>query len=271
MGRILQYTDMDFKQFYEAVDIFGFESGRDRAEDDKYSELENYPIRQFDVELMMKLLLRKKLGLHEADYSGFMNEITWGGDRPGAIRLEVDTGYTFYIKRLNYDLEGNKRWATKKMFQLNRRGLAGYEDIIANEIHEHIGRFHEYEIDYPIKEYDELEKLTHKISQSMRRTGRPIFIWRGIKKLNENCYHIIFELRAGGVETQDQQRVEQNVTQVSFDEHTGTIRVNNYNIESPVGKDRKWEIMPDDINLYFYPTQPLDEIADTMAVHFKYY
>ena len=63
--------------------------------------MENYPIRQFDVELMLNLLLRKKLGLHEADYSGFSNEITWGNRRPGAIKLEVDTGYTFYIKRLN--------------------------------------------------------------------------------------------------------------------------------------------------------------------------
>lgn len=262
---------MKFRSFYEAVDIFGFESGRDRTEDEKYSELENHPIRQFDIELMMKLLLRKKLGLHEADYSGFMNEISWGGERPGAMKLEVDTGYTFYIKRLNYDLEGNKRWATKKIFQLNRRGLAGYEDIIANEIYEHIERMNEMEIDYPMSDYDSLEKLTHKISQAMRRTSKSMFIWRGIKKMNEHCYHIIFELRAGGVETQDQKRVEQNVTQVSFDETKGAIRVNNYNIESPTGKDRKWEIMPDDINLYFYPTQSIDEIADTMAIHFKYY
>lgn len=262
---------MEFRTFYEAVDIFGFESSRDRAEHNKYSELDNYPIRQFDIELMMKLLLRKKLGLHEGDYSGFMNEISWGGDRPGAMKLEVDTGYTFYIKRLNYDLEGNKRWATKKMFQLNRRGLAGYEDIIANEIYEHIERLNEMEIDYPVPQFDQLEKLTYKISHTMRRVANPMFIFRGIKKLSEHCYHIVFEMRGGGVEAQDQQRVEQNVTQISFDEYKGSIRVNNYNIESPTGGDRKWKIMPDDIDLYYYPTQPIDEIADTLAVHFKYY
>ena len=87
-----------FKKFIEAADIFGFESSRHKNSPDEYSEMENYPIRQFDVELMLNLLLRKKLGLHEADYSGFSNEITWGNRRPGAIKLEVDTGYTFYIK-----------------------------------------------------------------------------------------------------------------------------------------------------------------------------
>lgn len=259
-----------FKQFYEAANIFGFENGRDAAANDASSELDNYPIRQFDVELMMKLLLNKKIGLHEADYSNFMNEISWGGERPGAMKLEVDTGYTFHIKRLNYDLEGNKKWATKKMFQMNRRGLAGYEDIIANEIYDHMNRLNSFEIDYPQPSYDELEKLSYKISQSMRRVGDKMFIFRGIKKLSEQCYHIVFEVGAGGVESQDHQRVENNVTQVSFDETTGTIRVNNYNIESPM-KGRKWEVMPNDIDIYFFPTQPIDEICDCMAVHFKYY
>lgn len=260
---------ISFKNFIEAVDIFGFE--KDKELEDRYNELDNYPIRQFNVELMMKLLNRKRIGLHEANYEGFMNEITWAGGRPGAIKLEVDTGFTFHIKRFNFDLEGQKRWVTKKLFQLNRKGLAGYEDIIANEIHDHIGRIYDQEIDYPTSEYNDLEKLTWKVSQTMKKVGKEIFLFHGIKKLDENCYHILFELRAGGVEAQDQQRVEQNVTQISFDEHTGTIRINNYNIESPTGGDRKWEVMPQDIDMYFFPSQSIDEIKDTVAVHFKYY
>lgn len=258
-----------FRKFYEAVDLFGFENGRDAAKTTN-DELNGYPIRQFDIELMMNLLLRKKLGLHEADYSGFTNEIIWGGERPGAIKLEVDTGYTFYIKRLNYDLEGSKKWATKKMFQMNRRGLAGYEDIIANEIYDHMNRLNDFEIDYPQQSYDRLEKLSHKISQSMRRVGEKMFIFQGIKKLSEQCYHIVFEVQASGVGAPDQHRVENNVTQVSFDETTGTIRVNNYNIESPM-KGFTWKPMPNDLDLYFYPTQSIDEICDCLAVHFKYY
>jgi hypothetical protein len=104
----------------------------------------------------------------------------------------------------------------------------------------------------------------------MRRVGDKMFIFRGIKKLSEQCYHVVFEIQSGGVGAQDQQRVENNVTQVSFDETTGTIRVNNYNIESPM-KGRTWEVMTSDIDLYFYPTQPIDEICDCLAVHFKYY
>jgi len=257
-----------FKQFFEGMDIFGFENKPPAHT----PESDTNPIRGFDLELMMKYLLGKKVGLQEADYSGFMNEISWG-NRPGSVKLEVDTGMTFFIKRLGTDLEGQNRWVTKKMFQLNRRnGMAGYEDMIANEIYTHISKIGtEGEVDRPMREFRDTERLTWHIADVMKRTAKPVFIWKGIKKLDEQVFQILFEVRGQGLEAPDQQRIENNVTQVSFLENEGVIRLMNYNIESAVGGDRSWTQKPLDLDVYFFPTQTKEEIGNCMAVHFKYY
>lgn len=257
--------EKSFKKFIESNDIFGFEKEKNV---EAQFDTETHPIKQFSVETMMNFLANKTLGLHEANYSDFMNEIKWGSDRPGTIKLEVDTGYTFSIKRLNYDFDGNKRWATKKNFQLNRKGLGGYEDAIANTLYENIEKIDKLEIDYPIKDYKDLEKLTWRVSDRMQKVAKETFAFKGIKKLSESCYHIIFE---GGVGAQDQQKIDHNITQVTYDESIGMIRINNYNIESPTGKDHGWIIKPDDLCAYFFPSQSRDEIADVLTVHFKYY
>lgn len=257
--------EKSFKKFMESNDIFGFEKEKDKKVE---FDTETHPIKQFNIELMMNILANKKLGLHEANYSDFMNEIKWGIDRPGSVKLEVDTGYTFSIKRLNFDLEGNKRWATKKNFQLNRKGLGGYEDAIANSLYENIEKIDKLEVDYPMSGYKDIEKLTWKVSDKMKKFAKETFEFKGIKKLSETCFHIIFE---GTVGAQDNQRIDQNITQVNYDESMGMLRINNYNIESPTGGDHNWKIKPDDLCAYFFPSQSREEIADILAVHFKYY
>jgi len=255
-----------FKKFWEIAN-FGFNS--DHAKDEP-EDTEIEPIRRFDLELMMNYLLRKKVGLHEANYSGFMNEITWG-ENLGAIKVEVDTGLTVYIKKLNHDVSGNKRWITKQMYQINRLGMHGFEDMVANEIYDNVQRVNKIPLDRPIREYDELEKLTWHVSRTIQKTMKPVFIWRGIKKLDECLYQIILECRGGGVGSSAGNRLEHNVTQLAFDDQDGTIRVTNYIIESQVGGDRSWTMQPLDLDLYFFPSQTKEEIGDCVAVHFKYY
>lgn len=255
-----------FKTFFEAVDIFGFDK-KTVVED---PETETKPIRQFDIELMMHYLSKKTLGLNEANYNDFMNVITWG-QNAGAIKLEIDTGYTFKVQRLNYDLGGTPRWATKKMFQLNRRGIAGFEDMIANEIYEHIQRVDKNPLDAPNREFKETDRLAWYFADVLRKSAKPLFLWKGIKKLDEHLYQIIFEARAAGVGDTDHRRIENNVTQVAYDETDGIIRVTNYNIESSVGGSRSWTIDPIDLDLYFFPTQTKEEMGDALAVFFKYY
>lgn len=95
---------MRFKHFLESTDIFGFEN-KIRGDEKPRDDIEDKPMRQFDVELMMDYLRRKKVGVHEASMD-FVNEIQWGNSF-GAIKLEVDTGFRFLVKRLGRDLEGS--------------------------------------------------------------------------------------------------------------------------------------------------------------------
>ena len=264
---------LTFKRFFEATDIFGFDAQRsdDEADDDMSSK----PINQFDLELMMEFLGRKSVGNYEAT-KPFVNEIIWGKHPngftvAGAVKLEVDTGLTFYIKKMGMDKLGQPRWVTKRMFQLNRQGYGGLEDSVAEEVHEHLIRAYDGDIPSPTEGYTDLENLVTHIYNKLKRTSKGIFIPIGIKKLQEHAYVISFEVRGHGVEAQDQRRVEQNQTVVSYDAEQGTIRIFNYNIESPTGGPHKWEIMPNDLDLYFFPTQDREEISECLAVHMKYF
>lgn len=264
---------LKFKRFFEATDIFGFDA--ERSKDDADDNMLSKPINQFNLELMMEFLGKKNVGNYEAT-KPFISEIVWGKHPngftvPGAVKLEVDTGLTFYIKKMGTDKIGQPRWVTKKMFQLNRNGYGGLEDAVAQEVHEHIIRAYDSKIPAPTEGYTDLENLTSHLYNKMKRTSKGVFIPMGIKKLQEHVYVISFEVRGHGLESQNQRRVEQNQTVVSYDQEQGTIRIFNYNIESPVGGPRNWQIMENDLDLYFFPTQDREEISECLAVHMKYY
>lgn len=257
----------DFKRFFEGTDIFGFD--HDRAKDEPDDNMLSRPIRQFDLEVMMEILARKDINGTEP-YMPFMNEIRWG-NHPGAIKLEVDTGYTFYIKKLATDRQGNPRWVAKRVFQLNRQGYGGLEDAVAHEVYEHLKNYSDSMIEAPVEEYKDLENLVQHIYNKVKRTSKNIFIPEGIKKISEHVYIIKLGVRGHGVQEMDQMRTEQNQTMVSYDPAQGTIRITNYNLSSPVGGPHDWQIGVNDFDLYFFPTQDRDEISETVSVHLKYY
>lgn len=257
-----------FKKYFESIDIFGFEAKRpDESMPTVLPDEE--PINRFSIELMMEILSNKKLGLYDGNVN-FVNEIRWG-QQPGSVKLEVDTGYSFYIKKLGIDLQGNPRWITKKMFQLNRQGYKGYEDSVAEEVFGEVEKCFNEKIESTNKDYKQLESLVDHIYKKLIRDAKPIFIPEGVRKVNDDAFIIKFGVRGHGLESRDQTRVEQNQTLVSYDRENGTIRVTNYNIKSPVGKRHSWKIYPNDLDLYFFPTQDREEISETVLVHMKYY
>lgn len=259
-----------FKQYVESHDLFGF--GRKESERellDKEDQRSITPIRRFDLELMMDFLSRKKLGVFEAAQP-FLSEIRWGS-KPGAIKLEVDTGLTFFIKKLAMDKEGNPRWVAKKTMQLNRLGFGGSEDSVAQEVFEMLEKYNDGTIESPVEEYRGLRDLVEHMYNKMKRFAKEIFYPQGIRKLSEDSYIISFAINGTGTEAPNQQRVEDNQTIVSYDKEAGVIHVCNQNIISPVGKRRAWNIKQSDLDLYFLPTQPKEEISDCVATHMRYY
>lgn len=254
-----------FKQWLEGSDIFGFES---KNKEVLQTDLDNKPMKSFDTELMMEYLAKKKLGKYDAS-PNFINEIQWG-KQFGAVKLEVDSRMTFYIKKMSFDLEGNRRWITKKTYQLNRNGFGGYEDSVAQEIFGEIKSVFRSGTEGPTKDY-KLEPLVTNISSKLKRVAQSKFMYEGIKRLNDDCYQIVFSVGNHGLEAPGHRRIEQNVTEVSYDRSLGTIKATNYNIESPTGGPREWKVMPSNVELFFFPSQDRDEISETLAVRFKYY
>lgn len=259
-----------FKTFFEATDIFGFDAKHTPPESGVEAMLER-PINTFNIELMMEILSHKSLnGI--GPHSNFLTEIQWGVE-PGATKLEVDTGYTFYIKKLGIDKQGAPCWVAKKMFQLNRQGYGGMEDAVAHEIYEEIEKAYNSPQVAPQGEFGEkeLENLVMHVMNKVKRTARNIFIYEGIRKVQDNVYLIKMGVRGHGVETPWHTRVEENLTQIHYDPKTGLINVTNFNIDSPTGGRHSWDIGMKDLDLHFFPNQERDEISECVAVHMKYY
>jgi hypothetical protein len=258
---------MEFKTWFEGTDIFGFE--KDLAKTPEKKEESDAPINRFDLEKMME-------HLHSMNLPGkmpklkFMDQIQWG-DNVGSIRIWTGTGLQMGIERLGLNLENKPVWVMKKFFQINRAGYGGHEEKVAQELFEYVQLIDKQPLDSPKKGYDNLENLVVNTANKMRRVAKDIFVFEGIKKINSNNYIIKMELRGHGVETQDQQRVIENLTDISYCPHTGVIRLINTNIENHCGRDVKWEIMPSDMDWNFFPSQSGDEVAEAIATNMKWY
>lgn len=257
----------NFKNWLEHADIFGF-TDRKLAEPKNQDFLEK-PIRGFNTEIMMDILSEKSIGLFNPN-SFFMNEMQWGED-VGSVKLSIDTGFTFYVKRLIPDLEGTPVWVTKKMLQLNRQGYGSYEDSVAGEIHDHLREAFDSPLDTPKAEFHDLENLTNAITRKIKRVCNSAFVYERVQKTDVNNYLIICNIKAGGVGLPGQSRGEKNITHINFKEETGIISVMNYNVESQVGRNRSWLLSPLDLELKFCPTQSFEEIAECVGVHYKFY
>lgn len=250
----------------EGKDIFGFE--KDKAVKRK-DDRDEKPVNGINLESISNYLAMHEIG-SKRPYIKFVNEIHWGRGE-GALRVWFGTGLNVMVERQGQDLNGTPRWYTKKIYQLDQTGYGGFEDAIAFEIIEQLEKIDETQLDSATRDYDELENLVAHMASKMKRTARDVFVFEGIRKIDRNNYVIRFGVRGHGVEAQDQQRVEENQTQVTFDKESGVIRLTNYNIESPVGGGHSWEIMPTDTDLNFFPTQPRDEIVETMANTMHWY
>lgn len=258
---------MKFRRFVEYHDIFGFELKRDEVE--KNDDLDTKPIQQVDLETIIELLLKKTIN-NQYPYSKFHHEIIWG-EGEGAIKIEFDPGYTAYIKKLIYDKTGQPVWLTIKMLQVNRRGFRGHEDKIAQTLFQYAQWAAQRGTEQANNSFNKLLRLANKIYQKVKQYAKPIFYPEGLKQIGQNTFAMCFAVKAHGVEAPSQRRVEQNQTIIHYDQERGIIHIFNQNIESPTGKRHSWKIMEKDLDVYFTPSQDEDEIAEVVAIHYKYY
>ncbi len=248
---------------------FGFD--KESAENPhKVTSIEReHPIHTFDIEEMGTYLAMKKLGTTPCKIQ-FVNQYLWG-ENVGACRVRINTGLQLLIDRKGIDLLGNERWLAKKSYQINREGYGGYEDVVASEIFESVKEVHSLPLDVPKGDWPNLERTVVNLANKLQRTAKDVLMFENITRISNNRYIIVFGLRGHGIEAQDHRRVEENITEVIFDENSGSLRVFNTNVESDVGGPHSWGIMPSDQDFIFFPTQDNEEISEVVSTPMKFY
>lgn len=258
---------MQFKKWIieEFKDVFGFDKEFIPSINNRPS---TKPVNTINPEEIMNYLSKHKIGEREPVIK-FVNEIHWGSG-PGALRAWIGCSLAVMLERQGTDLIGIPRWITKKVLQINKEGVGGDENAISMELLDELEKIDVDPLDSAKNNYNELENLVGTMADVLRRTAKNIFIFEGVRKISDHNYIIRMSVRGQGVEAPDQRRVEENQTRIMYDPETGLIRMNNYNIESPL-YGHKWQIMPSDNDWYFCPTQSREEITETLAVTMHWY
>ena len=254
----------NFKLWLER-DIFGFDQDIKSTNTPKQDEK---PLKRFDIEILTNFLETMNLPgkLPKVKY---VNEIIWG-ENVGAVRVKIGPTLQLQIDKCCTDLQGSAIWTTKKFYQINRAGYGGYEKNVGMEVFEEVKRIDAEGIDSPSQEYSELPNLAVRIANGLKRLARDIFIYEGIRKVNETNYIVRFGVRGQGVEARDHQRVIENLTDISFDRKSGKIKIINHSVKTNVG-GHFWKILPADQNWYFMPSQSKDEIVEVIGNNLKWY
>ena len=229
---------------------------------------EDDPINTLDIEYITDQLAKHQIN-KKRPHGVFVNQVQWG-EGVGAIRVKIHPDLHTEISKMNFDLLGDPTWALKKLFIINRSGYGGNEPAIVEELLEQLGEIDEFPIDSPKKDWDGLEKLVLGLTSKIRRVGRENFVYEGIRRMDENDYIIRFSMAGQGAEAPSQRRVVENQTRVFYDADAGRIRMFNKNIETDMG-GHNWGLMPSDTDVNFFPTQPREEIIQTMATVMRWY
>lgn len=255
---------MQFKKWLLKEDIFGFE----KKIKPNQKEPDNLPIVSIDIEVTMNKLLQNKLN-SQIPFSNFINEIQWGKEN-GAIKMVISPLGSFksIIRQLTTDLEGNKIWICKKILPYKDLNKANIEidEKLADLIFEDVEKISKKTVESPISDYKNFKNLVLKISKECQREKiiPEIFIFRGIKEINNNHYIIFFECKGQGVETPGSGRLEQFLIEMIYDKNKGTIRSYGHDVQSRT-KGHSWTPQPSEWDEYFSPAQPAEEITNCIC------
>lgn len=259
----MRWTSWLIREHFKDVFGFGNFAGADEQPKEKAD-----PLKTLKLQEIAEYLSKQSIGI-KRPYLKFINEIHWG-DGHGAIRVRFGSGWKVMMERQVPDLTGNPCWVCKKVYQVDRTGAGGTEVSIAEAILDELQTLDKSEPDSALHEYKDLEDLALYAADCIKKTAKDIFLFDGVRKVNDHHYIVRLGVRGQGVEAPDHHRVEENQTRLTYDEKTGLIRIANYNLESRVGA-HEWFIMPSDTDWYFSPKQSKDEIAETIATCLRWY
>jgi hypothetical protein len=269
---------MRFKFFTEGkLDIHGFEDlAAKKEQEDGPPEDDELPIRSFNVQWMMDVLSRQKIGGRIRASEGFLDHVIWGEKRQGAIRVHLTPNIEVFIERGITDKEGAFTWVLKAVFKPKLQEYAGKEEIVAREIFEHVEKLYNTPVDSASDDYDMLLHLTKRMANRIRTHAPLIYDYQDVKEVNQNYYIIYFSIRNAGVgklvgRGPDSGRLSPEVTiDVNFNKERGLLHIIMATV-SAGGKASGWEVDLPYLDSWFAPSQNRDEIIETVLTALKYY
>lgn len=261
----------DFNEWMD--DIFGFEKEQREQEKALLAKKPNQekPIKAFNLQEMMDNLYRLSEYAVKPPFQRFFSEMQWGTEA-GALRTIITPKYHVVIERLSNDLRGDPIWICKKIYSINYDDFAGKEDLVASEVYEALQMLEKEKLNMNTKEYD-LATLAIRMSTSVKAFKHDVLVFQGLKKLTECNYEIYMSVKGAGVGrsvgARTSRSVQEYILDMSFNEHTGNVKVFFFPISAQDEGGNAWEVLPAEFMEFFSSSQHINEIIDAVMVSLK--
>lgn len=235
----------------------------------------NVPFNPIDgSKIITELAKLPAIGPNEP-YQKWNDVVEWGSG-PGAIQVGVTPlgSMRIVVRRNVKNLIGESTWVCTKIIPLSDNESEDHELSIAHEVYNQITEISGQMIPGPTSEYDDLERLSWKMWQAVKR-DHPSYIMFpiGLRKQNEDYFKMVFEFRGHGVLRQKNcggGRAEQFNIDLVWDKRKGMIRCMGYNIDS-TDRQHSWEVQPAEFDEWFSPKQDQTEIINCVTETFLQY
>ena len=264
-----------FKAYYES-DIFGFQDidakkALDMAGDTPEDEM---PVKPFSVQWLMDTLARKSIGNRIKSNHAFLDQVQWGGNEIGGVRVRLTPNITIFIERKIVDLEGTNTWILKNVFKPKLKEYAGKEEFVAADVFKSVEKIYFDKLEVAAERYEVLN-LAKRLSSRVRAHAPDLYIFQDIKEVRKDYYIVYFNLRGMGVgklasRTRNVTQTPEATIDVHFDKKRGVIHIIVSTVS--IGQDGgDWEIDIPYLDAFYAPTQPKDDIIDTVLTALKYF
>lgn len=263
-------TNYSFNTWVNEYADFGLDVTK-RPKDPEMAN-QDYPLNPLNVEYVIKSLKGKSLGEKYSIPNDFFGELQWG-DQDGAIRLGFSSGggTVVMLKKLTHDLEGEPTWICKKVIEVKNL-YDEHPDRLIFQIKESLTEIDQEGIDAPVPYYEKLERLVLRLASELRRnTTQKIFIYEGIRVVQENYKYIIhFGVTGMGVQRRGQKRLDQFAIHTEYSKKTGLIKITGTPLGDVLAQHR-WIYDPSTFIEWFSPSQKEEEINKAILAHFNCY
>lgn len=256
---------MQFKEWLSKTpeEIFGFGTQK-TIQDEVESET---PIERLSIGRMIDELVRLG-GTQTKKPNRTWNGLIEYGSQLGAISVDVTPlgSVRAIIRKLTPDLQ-SETWICKKVIPITKMYHTpgnSKEIHLAHNIHESIAQIDKTLLDGPKAVYPEFERTVMAVAEAVRRNHPGVFIFEGVKKIDQYNYITHLSYRGHGVEAPGQTRCEQFHINTQFNKEKGLIKCWGNEITSPT-KQHLWVSNTPEWSEWFAPTQDINEIIDCVV------